>query len=101
MGYRFTLESANTVANLTFGNVMSCFRDIYSSEESFYNFIYFLEQFHENMYSNETDNYMNSIRRIREVVLKYGSYERPIYNITQTSHIKNGICTLKNQYLNS
>lgn len=33
MGYRFTLESANTVANLTFGKVMSCYRDIHSSEE--------------------------------------------------------------------
>ena len=33
MGYRFTLESANTVANLTFGKVMVCYRDIFSSSQ--------------------------------------------------------------------
>lgn len=46
MGYRFTLEAANTVANLTFGKVMSCYRDIYSLEESYYSFMYFLDEFH-------------------------------------------------------
>lgn len=81
MGYRFTLESANTVANLTFGKVMSCYRDIYSSEENYYNFMYFLDQFHENVYSNEIERYMNSIRRIREVLHKYEHYKRPIDDV--------------------
>lgn len=76
MGYRFTMESANTVANLTFGKVMSCYRDIYSSKESYYSFIYFLERFHENMYSNEIDRYMNSIRQIQEVLHKYEYHNR-------------------------
>lgn len=31
MKYRFTLKAV--VANLTFGKVMYCYRDIYSSEE--------------------------------------------------------------------
>lgn len=66
MGYRFTLESANTVANLTFGKVMSCYRDIYSSQESYNRFMSFLDQFQENMYSNEKDRYKRSIRDIRE-----------------------------------
>ena len=51
MGYRLTLESANTVANLTFGKVMSCYRDIYSSVESYDGFMHFLDQFQYNMYS--------------------------------------------------
>jgi len=50
MGYRFSLESANTVGNLTFGRVMSCYRDIYSSEKGYYEFMSFLDQFHENIY---------------------------------------------------
>lgn len=42
MGYRFTLETANTVANLTFGKVMACYRDIYSSSECYEGFMQFL-----------------------------------------------------------
>ncbi len=78
MGYRFTLEAANTVANLTFGKVMSCYRDIYSSEESYYSFMYFLDEFHKNIYSNENERYMYSIRRIREVLHRYEDYKRPL-----------------------
>jgi len=66
MGYRFTLESANTVANLTFGKVISCYRDIYGSREGYDGFMYFLDQFHENMYSNEKERYIRSIRHVRE-----------------------------------
>ena len=33
--------------------------------------------------------------------LYYDAYDELLLLITQTSHIKNGICTLKNQYLNS
>lgn len=81
MGYRFTLESANTVANLTFGKVMSCYRDIYSSEESYDNFMLFLDQFHQNIYSNQNERYMKSIRRIREVLHRYEHYKRPIDDV--------------------
>ena len=66
MGYRFTLESANTVANLTFGKVMSCYREIHSSEESYWGFRGFLDQFHENMYSNENERYSQYIYRLRK-----------------------------------
>jgi len=39
MGYRFTLDTANTVANLTFGKVMACYRSLHESEEMFYGFM--------------------------------------------------------------
>ena len=68
MGYRFTLESANTVANLTFGKVMSCYRDIYSSPECYEGFMHFLDQFQDNLYSNEIGRYMRSVQRIRETL---------------------------------
>lgn len=72
MGYRFTLKSANTVANLTFGKVMSCYRDIYSSAKSYEEFIFFLDQFHQNLYSNEAERYLRSIQRIRNILRNYG-----------------------------
>lgn len=75
MGYRFSLESANTVANLTFGKVMSCYRDIYSSEKGYNEFMSFLDQFHENIYSNRTEHYIESIRQIQDILYShaYGS----------------------------
>lgn len=81
MGYRFTLESANTVANLTFGKVMSCYRDIYSSTENYDGFMYFLNQFQKNMYSNELERYMMNIRRIRETLHMYADYKRPLEDV--------------------
>lgn len=84
MGYRFSLESANTVANLTFGKVMSCYRDIYSSVENYEGFMAFLDQFHRNMYSNETDNYVRAIRQIRETLYKYEDYRRPLEQVEYT-----------------
>ena len=68
MGYRFTLESANTVANLSFGKVLSCYRDIRSSEEGYWGFMSFLEQFEERLYSNEQERYHHSIRRLRKIL---------------------------------
>ena len=66
MGYRFTLESANIVANLTFGKVVSCYREIHNSDESNWGFISFLDQSHENMYSNEKEHAgVAAIGRIR------------------------------------
>lgn len=81
MGYRFTLETANTVANLTFGKVMACYRDIYSSSECYEGFMQFLSQFHRNMYSNEMERYMRSVRRIRETLHRYEDYKRPIEKV--------------------
>lgn len=81
MGYRFTLESANTVANLTFGKVMSCYRDIYSSVGSYEGFMHFLDQFQYNMYSNERERYMRSVQKIRETLHRYEDYRRPVDNI--------------------
>ena len=76
MGYRFTLESANTIANLTFGKVMSCYRDIYSSAECYEGFMHFLDQFQHNMYSNELERYMRSVRRIREILCRHEDHIR-------------------------
>lgn len=78
MGYRFTLESANTVANLTFGKVMSCCRDIYSSDECYEGFMTFLDQFRHNLYSNEMERYMMSVRRIRETLRRH---RRPLEKV--------------------
>jgi len=70
MGFRFnsTLESANTVANLTFGKVISCFREIHSSEKSLRGFINFLDQFNENMYTNDSERYYKHISRLRDLL---------------------------------
>ena len=38
MGFRFNLESANTVANLTCGRIYSCYDGIYSSYENYESF---------------------------------------------------------------
>ena len=74
MGYSFSLESANTVANLTFGRIMSCYRDIYSSEKGYFEFMSFLDQFHENLYSNRAEHYVENIRRIQEILFRH-AYE--------------------------
>ena len=68
MGYRFTLESAHTVANLTFGKVLACFREIHSSEENFWGFRAFLDQFNKNMFSNENERYYKHIHRLRDLL---------------------------------
>ena len=81
MGYRFTLESANTVANLTFGKVMSCYRDIYSSFECYEGFMHFLDQFQYNLYSNEMECYMRSVQRIRENLHTYEAPKHPLDNV--------------------
>jgi len=50
MGYRFSLETANTVANLAFGKVLSCYRDIFSTENRYLEFKEFLDTFDENLF---------------------------------------------------
>ena len=42
MGFRFSLQSANIVANLTFGKVLSCYRDILNQRKNIMNFYIFL-----------------------------------------------------------
>lgn len=83
MGYRFSLESANTVANLTFGKVISCYRDIYSSEKGYNEFMSFLDQFGENLYSNRSEQYIESIQQIQEILCRYEheSYNRRMAQI--------------------
>ena len=99
MGYRFTLESANTVANLTFGKVMSCYRDIYSSPECYEGFMHFLDQFQDNLYSNEIGRYMRSVQRIRKTLHRYEDYRWPLdkveYDDTYLHFHKDALDALK------
>lgn len=68
MGYRFTLESANTVANLTFGKVLSCYREIHSSEENYWGFKEFLHQFPKRMFTNEDERYYQYVYRLLDLL---------------------------------
>ena len=70
MGYRFTLETANIVANLTFGKVMSCFRGISDSTEQYFAFKYFIETFEQNFYSSNKHTF-EDVRRIRNAINRY------------------------------
>ena len=56
MGYRFSLETANTVANLAFGKVLSSYRDIFSSESRYEEFKEFLYTFEENLFVGDNPN---------------------------------------------
>lgn len=53
MGFRFTLETANTVANLSFGKVLSCYRDIRSSPERYWEFKEFLTSFDSSFFEGD------------------------------------------------
>lgn len=57
MGYRFSLETANTVANLAFGKVLSCYRDIFSTENRYWEFKEFLDTFDENFFIGNNQYY--------------------------------------------
>lgn len=81
MGYRFTLETANTVANLTFGKVLSCYRDIYSSYESYYGFLQFVEKFQQNMHSNDIEHHMHRIHMLRDNLQRFEDYDHYIDGI--------------------
>ena len=89
MGYRFSLESANTVANLTFGKVMSCYRDICSSQENYNNFMTFLEQFSANIYSNDSLRYIKSVDRIKEELRSFRIYKEHLENSKEFSYVQN------------
>ena len=72
MGYRFTLESANTVANLTCGRIQSCFHSMYESRSTYDSFLNFLDNFSENMYSSTKEQDIDTVCQIRSEIHTYG-----------------------------
>lgn len=78
MGFRFTLESANTVANLTCGKIYACYDGIYSSYENYEGFLYFLDTFPEKIYSNRQEHIYYNIRKIRQRIRKIGYHQNEI-----------------------
>ena len=75
MGFRFTLESANTVANLTCGRINSCYDSIFSSHENYLNFIWFLDNFTDNMYTDHRGFVHDQVHDM-QTTLHYCEYER-------------------------
>ena len=75
MGLRFTLESANTIANLTWGRIASCYDGIYSSLENYNNFLDFLNDFKKNIYSNEKEDILYDIDKIQKRIKQKGYHE--------------------------
>lgn len=85
MGFRFSLRSANTVANLSFGKVTDTYREIFGSEQGYFEFRYFLETFQENYFTGSQRNFTahprsqrqvsgNSIQRLLDALSKF--YDR-------------------------
>ena len=66
MGYRFTLETANIVANLTFGKIFSVYDALMEKEESYYGFLDFLKNFEDNFFTGDRVNNSKIISRVRE-----------------------------------
>lgn len=75
MGCRFTLENANAIANLTFGNIYSCYETIISSEQEFFGFASFLENLHQNLYS-KNDNFFYEIKKIKKILHDVEIFEK-------------------------
>ena len=75
MGLRFTLESANTIANLTWGRVSSCYDSIYSSSENYYEFLHFLVDFPEHIYSDKYEDIYYDIYKIQQRIKQRGYHE--------------------------
>ncbi|MDR0783695.1 MAG: metallophosphoesterase, partial [Propionibacteriaceae bacterium] len=65
MAQRFSLETANIVGNLTFGKVLSCYRDIYTSPVSYVEFVDFLDGFQTKTRSKDAKRYARSLRQVR------------------------------------
>ena len=78
MGFRFTLESANIVANLTCGRIFSCYDGIYSSIENYEGFLHFLETFSENIYSSRKEDIYREIYGIQEKIREIGYQENSV-----------------------
>lgn len=99
MGFRFNLESANTVANLTCGRIYSCYDGIYSSYENYESFLYFLETFPQNIYSNRQEYIYRDIYEIQREIREFGyqeindkfndSFDKEFYNEFRNKHILN------------
>lgn len=64
MGYRFTLEAANSVANLSEGKIITCYEDIMNSEEDFFSFLDFVNTFEDYAYMKHPSFSMD-MQRIR------------------------------------
>lgn len=84
MGYRFTLETANTIANLTFGKIISCYRDIYSSPQNYEGFLEFLDDFSDNFYSEKTMQDLETINKVRNIITGH----QTIINLNDEHHYK-------------
>lgn len=68
MGFRFTIDSANIVANLACGKVLSCYDAIFSSYEDYMNFLYFLDTFSQSMYSKQKSVYIQDVRHACDIL---------------------------------
>lgn len=103
MGFRFSLKSANIVANLTFGKVISCYNDIFSSNQNFYEFINFLERFEDNIYfgkayqSSKTFEIKNFVLKVfRQKTHSYfDQIEKGNYDYAQSNYDENILIALK------
>ena len=86
MGFRFTLEAANIVANLTCGRIYSCYDGIYDSYENYEGFLYFLSGFAENMYSSRRGAIQRDVKNIQDRIRAIGYHEKEVsldYNYEQ------------------
>lgn len=75
MGYRFSLDTVNIVANLSFNKIEACYRDILNSDSDIItNFLSFLDQFRKNMFSSEIDDYMETVNKIKKFLLRHAQH---------------------------
>lgn len=95
MGYRFTLETANIIANLTFGKVVTCYRDIFSSYECYNEFMFFLSQFEDNLYSSRKESYRRKVDRIQEIFGRYEYGRQPVDKVEYDDMQKETLIALK------
>ena len=72
MGFSFPLQTANIVANLTFGRVNECYMEIFRNPNSHRNFMQFLNDYKKYIYSNRMDNYESILSKAREAFLEIG-----------------------------
>ena len=116
MGYRFSLETASTVANLTFGRVRECFEEILSSDECYWEFMSFIEIFSASFVSDRKEVDMNIVRNVKEAfyrlevqkrefkhvdideLIQYSTYSEPFYALKDFSDILSR-CKLKSLLL--
>ena len=71
MGFRFSIDDANTVALSTCGRVIPCYDSIFYSHDNYNGFCGFLDRFRDNYYSGDYEKinkYSEEIRGIQEVL---------------------------------